>query len=252
MRKIARDEHALGRLFSAYRPTTTAISRDGTRGWIGLASEEERTRFVADVQGAELYSEVWRALALPSTPEQGAGTSSHSRSSRRELSDKRLPGNEHVQAEKQMERRARRAIGGDPRVSAGITGALYTLRTIGPLIRDRIKGAHWAASDDAVEVAINPAPAKSPVAYVYPRKYKDYTLNPDVKTDELCVEMLRGTGLKARADPTFDWIHDTYLILIRMFLDGCPPTTIVSMNPRFDPHYHMRVGLALQPLREEG
>jgi len=50
----------------------------------------------------------------------------------------------------------------------------------------------------------------------------------------------------------FDWIHDTYLILIRMFPGGCPPTTLISMNPYFDPHFHMRVGLALRPLRAEG
>lgn len=40
-----------------------------------------------------------------------------------------------------------------------------------------------------------------------------------------------------------------YLILIRTFPNGCPPTTIISMNARFDPHYHMRVGAALRSLR---
>jgi aromatic ring-opening dioxygenase catalytic subunit (LigB family) len=37
-----------------------------------------------------------------------------------------------------------------------------------------------------------------------------------------------------------------------MFPDGCPPTTLVSMNFRFDPHFHMRIGEALRPLRKEG
>lgn len=64
--------------------------------------------------------------------------------------------------------------------------------------------------------------------------------------------MLRAAGFNAHANEAFDWIHDTYLILIRMFPGGCPPTTIVSMNPRYDPHYHMRLGLALRPLRAEG
>lgn len=36
-----------------------------------------------------------------------------------------------------------------------------------------------------------------------------------------------------------------------MFPASCPPTTIVSMNARFDPHYHMRIGEALRPLRKE-
>ncbi|EPE04037.1 aromatic ring-opening dioxygenase family protein [Ophiostoma piceae UAMH 11346] len=115
-----------------------------------------------------------------------------------------------------------------------------------------IMGAHWASNDDAIEVATNPEPQKSPVAYVHPSKYKDYALKPDVATGHRCVDLLSAAGFNARANPGFNWIHDTYLILIRMFPGGCPPTTIVSMNPRYDPHYHMRVGAALRPLREQG
>jgi len=37
-----------------------------------------------------------------------------------------------------------------------------------------------------------------------------------------------------------------------MFPEKCPPTTIVSMNASYDPHFHMRVGSALRPLREQG
>lgn len=101
-------------------------------------------------------------------------------------------------------------------------------------------------------MATNPAPNKSPVAYVHPSKYVDYALNPDPATGERCVALLQAAGFPASANPSFDWIHDTYLILIRMFPGGCPPTTIVSMNPRYDPNYHVHVGLALRPLRAEG
>jgi aromatic ring-opening dioxygenase catalytic subunit (LigB family) len=64
--------------------------------------------------------------------------------------------------------------------------------------------------------------------------------------------MLADDGFNVGPNPHFDWIHDTYLILIRMFPDGCPPTTIISMNARFEPHFHMKVGSALRPLRQEG
>lgn len=37
-----------------------------------------------------------------------------------------------------------------------------------------------------------------------------------------------------------------------MFPEKCPPTTIISMNGRFDPHLHARVGSILAPFREEG
>jgi aromatic ring-opening dioxygenase catalytic subunit (LigB family) len=105
---------------------------------------------------------------------------------------------------------------------------------------------------DRIEVATNPNPAKSPVAYVHPSKYIDYKLNPDLETAERCISILSAAGFDAHGNPKFDWIHDTYLILIRMFPTGCPPTVLISMNTRFDPHFHMRVGEALRPLRKEG
>ena len=113
------------------------------------------------------------------------------------------------------------------------------------------QGAHWATLGDEIEVAANPTPAKSPVAFVEPSKYVPYKLNPDIPMASRCVDLLKKAGLKAKHNEKFDWIHDTYLILIRMFPTGCPPTTIVSMNARYDPHYHVKVGTALRPLRRE-
>ncbi|EPE34798.1 LigB subunit of an aromatic-ring-opening dioxygenase LigAB [Glarea lozoyensis ATCC 20868] len=114
-----------------------------------------------------------------------------------------------------------------------------------------IMGAHWATVGDAIEVAANPTPKKSPVAYVHPSKYVDYELVADLPMADKCVKLLLDAGFNAKINQTFDWIHDTFLILIRMFPAGCPPTTIISMNARYDPHYHVRVGDALAPLRYE-
>ena len=113
-------------------------------------------------------------------------------------------------------------------------------------------GAHWDATGDAIEVAMNLAPGKSPVAYVHPSKYVDYELEADLPTGERCMRMLKAEGFNVRPNDKFEWIHDTYLILIRMFPQKCPPTTIISMNARFDPHFHMRVGSTLRSLRKEG
>jgi len=114
-----------------------------------------------------------------------------------------------------------------------------------------IMGAHWDCLEDKIQVAMNPTPKKSPVAYVHPSKYVDYKLNPDIPTGHRCVEMLQEEGFNVEENPKFDWIHDTYLILIRMFPNGCPPTTIISANARFDPHFHMKIGATLRPLRKE-
>ncbi|GAM41717.1 hypothetical protein EIK77_008769 [Talaromyces pinophilus] len=114
-------------------------------------------------------------------------------------------------------------------------------------------GAHWDCSGvNKIQVAMNPKPNKSPVAYVHPSKYVDYELAPDLELGQKCIDLLNKDGFDASANEKFDWIHDTYLILIRMFPKKCPPTTIISANSRFDPHFHMRVGAALRPLREQG
>lgn len=128
---------------------------------------------------------------------------------------------------------------GDEALANGIKGVI-------------MMGAHWDATGDALEVATNPSPGKSPVAYVHPSKYASYKLVPDLESGKRCISMLKDAGFNVRPNAKFEWIHDTYLILIRMFPNGCPPTTIVSMNARFDPHFHMRVGSALRPLRHEG
>lgn len=114
-------------------------------------------------------------------------------------------------------------------------------------------GAHWdARGHNRIDVSMNASPSKSPVGYVHPSKYAAYELQPDLSTGKRCVRMLRESGVDARPNDSFDWIHDTFLILIRMFPNRCPPTTIVSMNARFDPHLHARVGSILAPLRKEG
>ena len=113
------------------------------------------------------------------------------------------------------------------------------------------QGAHWDCMGDKIELSTNPNPNKSPVAYVHPDKYQNYKLNPDLETTNRCIQMLAQEGFNVSGNDTFDWIHDVYLILIRMFPGGCPPTTLVSANARYDPHFHMKIGSTLRQLRRE-
>jgi aromatic ring-opening dioxygenase catalytic subunit (LigB family) len=66
--------------------------------------------------------------------------------------------------------------------------------------------------------------------------------------------MLQAEGFNAGPNANFEWIHDTFMVLIKMFPDfkKCPPVTIISMNARYDPLYHVKVGATLRPLRKEG
>ena len=112
-----------------------------------------------------------------------------------------------------------------------------------------LKGAHWATSSPGILISANPQPKKSPVAYVHPSKYASYDLKPDVGFVPVLQSHLAAAGIPSQPDPAFHWIHDTFLILIRMFPRGCPPTTILSANSLYDPHFHLAVGAALRPLR---
>jgi aromatic ring-opening dioxygenase catalytic subunit (LigB family) len=116
-----------------------------------------------------------------------------------------------------------------------------------------IMGAHWECLNDKIEVATNPNPGKSPCPFVKPELYVDWKPNPDLATADRCISMLAEEGFNVSANPKFDWIHDTYMPLIRMFPDSskCPPVTIISMNARHDPHFHVRMGATLRPLRHE-
>ena len=64
---------------------------------------------------------------------------------------------------------------GDEALSHGIKGVI-------------MMGAHWDARGvNRIDVSMNPAPNKSPVAYVHPRKYKDYELVPDLESGKKCI-----------------------------------------------------------------
>jgi len=78
-------------------------------------------------------------------------------------------------------------------------------------------------------------------------------LNPDLAFLPTIASHLTSAGIACRQDPRFDWIHDSYTVLINMFPDpsSCPPVTIVSTNHMYDPHFHVSVGAALRPLRED-
>lgn len=132
-----------------------------------------------------------------------------------------------------------------PRVKVDHRPLLYA-----PGLTRLAQGAHWATTFDGVLLSANPNPGKNPVAFVHPSKYEDYKLNTDLDYVPTLQAHLTAAGIPSRADEAFDWVHDTYLILIRMFPRGCPPTTIVSSQHRYDPHLHAAVGAALRPLRD--
>lgn len=105
---------------------------------------------------------------------------------------------------------------------------------------------------DGVQVAMNPKAGKHPPGGVRDSRWIPYKLITDIEGGHRVMKMLNDAGIKASPDYKWDWIHDTYNILIRMF-PHCipPPTVVVSMNAFYDPHMHAKIGLTLRPLRYE-
>lgn len=91
------------------------------------------------------------------------------------------------------------------------------------------------------------------VAYVAPERYENFKLSADLETGQRVIKLLQGAGIPAQANKTFDFIHDTFLLLIRMFptRKSKIPVVIISTNARMDPHHHTRIGAAVRPLRYE-
>ncbi|MCJ1472606.1 hypothetical protein MMC13_001255 [Lambiella insularis] len=115
-----------------------------------------------------------------------------------------------------------------------------------------IMGAHWNCPKNTIQVSMNPNPTPQSVAFVEKSKYSAYKPNPDLATGQRCLKMLQAAGFEAEEAPKFDWLIDTFPLLVRMFPSGCPPVTIVSQNSYFDPYFHTKMGTVLRPLRKEG
>src|ERR1700737_1176411 len=78
-------------------------------------------------------------------------------------------------------------------------------------------GAHWECLGDKIQVAMKPNPGKSPVAYVDPKWFLDYKINASTELGAKCISLLKKDGFKVEVNDEFDYIHDTFLVLIRMF-----------------------------------
>jgi aromatic ring-opening dioxygenase catalytic subunit (LigB family) len=114
-------------------------------------------------------------------------------------------------------------------------------------------GAHWEELDDRIRVATKTKPDVVQMDMV-PRSYwENYQVNIDVSLARRVVHLLRSSGFTdVEEDPEFDWHDDTITPARWMFPEGTPPATVVSLNARYNPVFHVKIGRALRVLRKEG
>ncbi|CUM67392.1 uncharacterized protein PRCAT00005086001 [Priceomyces carsonii] len=115
-----------------------------------------------------------------------------------------------------------------------------------------ILGAHWEKpGEDLVHVSIKEPPGMNPIAWVAKEKYENYQINGSKELGTRVGKILSEGGINVVLDDTDDWIHDSLIPLKWMFPKRCPPVTLISINTKYDPIFHARIGSLLARLRAE-
>ena len=114
-------------------------------------------------------------------------------------------------------------------------------------------GAHWEELGDRIRVATKYNPDRVQMDLV-PRSYwENYPINISSELADRVINLLEAHQFRdVKADPSFDWHDDTITPARWMFPDGTPPTTVVSLNARYNPVFHVAIGRALSQLSQEG
>lgn len=113
--------------------------------------------------------------------------------------------------------------------------------------------SHWTELDDRVRVGTKSPPNIVQMDAAPKEVYEHYKINVSPELGRRVVSLLKAGGCPdVEEDNDADWHDSTTTPSLWMFPDGTPPATTVSLNARYDPVFHVRMGQALRPLRKEG
>lgn len=111
---------------------------------------------------------------------------------------------------------------------------------------------HWEAPEFTVSTSARP-----PMVYDY-GGFPAHTYQisyPAPGSPELAARaaaLLANAGVKVKEDAAQGFDHGTFVPLALMYPDADVPVVMLSMKSSYDPQEHIRIGQALQPLRDEG
>jgi aromatic ring-opening dioxygenase catalytic subunit (LigB family) len=111
---------------------------------------------------------------------------------------------------------------------------------------------HWEAGQFSVATAAHP-----PTEYDY-YGFPEHTYRiryPAPGAPQLANrvrELMAGAGIPSGEDPQRGFDHGVFVPMVLMYPDADMPVLKLSMKSNYDPREHIRLGEALQPLRDEG
>ncbi|EXJ76301.1 uncharacterized protein A1O5_00809 [Cladophialophora psammophila CBS 110553] len=116
-----------------------------------------------------------------------------------------------------------------------------------------IINSHWVELDDKIRVATNSDPHVDLTSLVPREKYSHFKPNVSRDLGLRVISLLKNAGfLDVEESTTAEWVDAPTTPSLWMFPNGTPPATTVSLNARYDPVFHVRMGQALRSLRKEG
>ena len=115
-----------------------------------------------------------------------------------------------------------------------------------------VVSAHWETAHPMVASGTAPATVYDFRGFDPRLRLIDYAAPGDPATAKRSVNLLSAAGFTAGLDERRGRDHGVWAPLHLLYPDHDIPVTQVSMQPDADAAYHLRLGRALQPLRDEG
>lgn len=111
---------------------------------------------------------------------------------------------------------------------------------------------HWEADEYTVSTAQQPSMQYDYYGFPAHTYQINYPAPGSPQLAQRVKQLLAGAGIAALEDPDRGFDHGTFVPLALMYPEAEVPVVMLSMKSTYDPSEHIRVGQALQPLRDEG
>jgi aromatic ring-opening dioxygenase catalytic subunit (LigB family) len=118
-----------------------------------------------------------------------------------------------------------------------------------------VVSAHWVTQGKVVGISYQAQHTK--LLYDYggfpPETYKlQYNPPGSLAVSERIASLLNAAGIQSKLDPKWNFDHGVFIPLKLMFPEQKIPVIEISIDASWDPAWHVKVGEALQPLKNEG